>query len=180
MFCFLPCPFNFLANNKASFSSIACIKRILKTSYNCHQLCQPFSYSSKQTGCLAGCLACCLATSLASCLPSYRWMRSSRVLMRSSRVWMISIAESWMRSSRMWMRYSRACGWDLSDCGWDLAECGWNLAKWLERLTANAEVATVLASIPASSDTVKSEGRQMKQCWILYIKKKKSKKSALI
>ncbi len=41
----------------------------------------------------------------------------------------------------------------------------WDLAEWLERLTANAKVATVLSSIPASSDTVESEGRQMKQCW---------------
>jgi hypothetical protein len=32
------------------------------------------------------------------------------------------------------------------------------------RLTANAVIATVLGSIPASSDTVESEGRQMKQC----------------
>ncbi len=41
-----------------------------------------------------------------------------------------------------------------------------DLAKWLERLTANVEleVATVLGSIPASSDTVESEGPQMKQC----------------
>jgi hypothetical protein len=35
---------------------------------------------------------------------------------------------------------------------------------WLERRTANAKVATVLGSIPASSDTGESEGRQMKQC----------------
>ncbi len=28
----------------------------------------------------------------------------------------------------------------------------------------------VMGSIPASSDTVESEGRQMKQCWIKYIK----------
>ncbi len=35
----------------------------------------------------------------------------------------------------------------------------WNLER-LERLTANAEVATVLRSIPApSSDAVESEGR---------------------
>ncbi len=33
---------------------------------------------------------------------------------------------------------------------------------------------TVLASIPASSDILDSEGRQMKQCWIKYIKKEKS------
>ncbi len=33
---------------------------------------------------------------------------------------------------------------------------GWDLAEWLERLTANA---TVLGSIPASYDTVESEGR---------------------
>jgi hypothetical protein len=39
-----------------------------------------------------------------------------------------------------------------------------DLAEWLERLTANAVVATVLGSIPASSDTVESVGRQMKQC----------------
>jgi hypothetical protein len=33
-----------------------------------------------------------------------------------------------------------------------------------KRLTANAEVATVLGSIPATFDTVESEERQMKQC----------------
>ncbi len=43
---------------------------------------------------------------------------------------------------------------------------GWDLAKWLERLTANAKVATVLGSIPASFDIVESEGRQIKQSWI--------------
>ncbi len=35
-----------------------------------------------------------------------------------------------------------------------------------ERLTANNKVATVLASIPASSDTVDSEGRKIKHCWM--------------
>ncbi len=39
---------------------------------------------------------------------------------------------------------------------------------WLERLTANAKVATVLSSILASFDTEESEGRQMKQWWIKY------------
>jgi hypothetical protein len=48
--------------------------------------------------------------------------------------------------------------------------CGWDVAEWLECLTASAEVATVMGSIPASSDTVESERRQMKQCWISYIK----------
>jgi hypothetical protein len=38
----------------------------------------------------------------------------------------------------------------------------------VDRLTANAEVATVLASIPASSDTVESEMRQMRHCGIQY------------
>ncbi len=47
--------------------------------------------------------------------------------------------------------------------------CGWDLAEWLERLTANAVVATILGSIPASSDTVEYEGRQIKQ---LNIKEK--------
>jgi hypothetical protein len=35
----------------------------------------------------------------------------------------------------------------------------------------NTEVATVLGSDPASSDTVEFEGRQIKQCWIQYIEK---------
>ncbi len=52
-----------------------------------------------------------------------------------------------------------------SSSGWDLADSGWNLAEWLEAVchAPNVEVATVLGSIPASSDTVESEGRQMKQ-----------------
>ncbi len=54
---------------------------------------------------------------------------------------------------------------------------GWDLAKCLERLAVNAKVATVLGSIPASSDTVESEWRQMKQCWIKYIKIKNPQKS---
>jgi hypothetical protein len=33
----------------------------------------------------------------------------------------------------------------------------------LERLTANAKVATVLGATPASTDTVETEGGQMKQ-----------------
>jgi hypothetical protein len=41
---------------------------------------------------------------------------------------------------------------------------GWDLAEWLECLNANAKVAPVLGSIPASSDAVESEERQMKQC----------------
>jgi hypothetical protein len=52
---------------------------------------------------------------------------------------------------------------------------GWDLAKWLERLAVNGKVATVLGSIPASSDSVESEGRQMRQCWITYIKIKNPK-----
>jgi hypothetical protein len=47
---------------------------------------------------------------------------------------------------------------------------------WLERLTAHAEVATVLGSIPASSDTVESEGRQMKQT----VHRKKNQKITLL
>jgi hypothetical protein len=74
----------------------------------------------------------------------------------------IDLIHNEMRSSRVWMRSSR--------CGWDLAECGWDLAEWLERLTVNAVVATVLGSIQASSDIAESEGRQMKQCSISYIK----------
>ncbi len=42
---------------------------------------------------------------------------------------------------------------------------GWDLSKRLKRLTANAKVATVLGSIPASADTLESKGRQIKQSW---------------
>ncbi len=60
-------------------------------------------------------------------------------------------------------------------CVWDLAKCGWDLSNCLERLAVNIKVATVLGSIPASSDTVESEGRQMKQCWITYTERKTKK-----
>ncbi len=40
----------------------------------------------------------------------------------------------------------------------------WLLAEWSERLTVNAKVAPVLGSISASSETVESDGRQLKQC----------------
>ncbi len=56
---------------------------------------------------------------------------------------------------------------------------GRDLPKWLERLTADADVATVLGWIPASSDAVESKGRQMKQCWMQYIEAEKIKKIPL-
>jgi hypothetical protein len=49
-----------------------------------------------------------------------------------------------------------------------------HVAEWLERLAANAKFATVLGSIPASSDTVESAGRQLKQM------KKKDRKNASV
>ncbi len=36
-----------------------------------------------------------------------------------------------------------------------------SIAEWLQHLTVNAKVATVLGSLPASSDTMESVGRQM-------------------
>jgi hypothetical protein len=47
-----------------------------------------------------------------------------------------------------------------------LIHCGLDLPEWLERMTADVTVATVLDSISESSDTVDSEGQLMKQCWI--------------
>jgi hypothetical protein len=37
-------------------------------------------------------------------------------------------------------------------------------------VAANAKVTTVLSPIPASFDTVESEGQQMQQCGIKYFK----------
>jgi hypothetical protein len=51
---------------------------------------------------------------------------------------------------------------------------GRDLAELLEPLSVNAEVATALDSILTLSDTLESEGRQMKQCWINYWKNKKN------
>ncbi len=47
-----------------------------------------------------------------------------------------------------------------------------SLAVWLS--DCHWLSATVLDSIPASSDTVEYEGRQMKQCWIKYFNKYRS------
>ncbi len=55
-----------------------------------------------------------------------------------------------------------------------------SIAQWFERLAVNAEVATVLGSIPASSDTVWSEGRQMKKCWVEYWNNNTKKQVVLI
>jgi hypothetical protein len=42
---------------------------------------------------------------------------------------------------------------------------GWtrSIVEWLKRLSASFKVGTVLGSIPAFSDAIESEGRQMKQ-----------------
>jgi hypothetical protein len=56
--------------------------------------------------------------------------------------------------------------------------CGmWMSAEWLERLTANVEVANVLGSAPASPDTVESEGAAYEA--VLNKVQKKSKKIPL-
>ncbi len=44
----------------------------------------------------------------------------------------------------------------------DLNSCLCDLAEWLELLISIDKVATFLGSIPASSDNMESEGRQMK------------------
>ncbi len=51
---------------------------------------------------------------------------------------------SWKRSSTKYIFF-------------DLIQGGWDLADWLERLTAKAEVAAVLGSLPASSDTMEEK-----------------------
>jgi hypothetical protein len=38
---------------------------------------------------------------------------------------------------------------------------------WLERLAVKAKRATIMGSIPSSSDTVETEGQQMKQGCIM-------------
>ncbi len=81
-----------------------------------------------------------------SCRGRKNWTRCSRVWMRCSRVWMrcsqvcMRCSQVFMRCIRVWMRCSRV----------------W-MTEWLERLTANVEVAIVLGSFPASSDTVDDE-----------------------
>jgi hypothetical protein len=52
----------------------------------------------------------------------------------------------------------------------DMAEWWMRSSRVLERLTANVKFATVLDSIPAYSDTLESEGRQIKQYLIKYNK----------
>jgi hypothetical protein len=95
---------------------------------------------------------------MSTCLPSQRgrgWGRHPVESLGSCTTLVALCKHGGSRKILMWVRSSRVSGWYL--------------AEWLERLTANALVATVLGSIPASSDTVESEGRQMKQWWILAI-----------
>ncbi len=46
----------------------------------------------------------------------------------------------------------------------DIYLSGGDIAERLELLAVIAKAATVLGSIPASSNIMESEGRQMKQC----------------
>jgi hypothetical protein len=55
----------------------------------------------------------------------------------------------------------------------------WDPAEWLERLTANAVVATVLGSIPAFSDTVESEWAADEAVLNIEHRKKNPKNSPL-
>ncbi len=54
---------------------------------------------------------------------------------------------------------------------WAFTVLAWLRSSRVVRASdCQSKVVTVLDSIPASSDTMKSEGRQMKQCWkVLYI-----------
>ncbi len=89
---------------------------------------------------------------------------------RDGTIWVLEAhLESWRLSLNLlgsaWA--AEADSWDMeTQPGWELVKYGWDLTKWLEHLAVNAKVAPVLGSIPVSSDTVESEGRQMKQCWI--------------
>ncbi len=98
------------------------------------------------------------------------WMRSSLDLMRSSLVWMRSslvwmrYSLEQMRSSLVWMRSSLV--WMRSSLGRMRSSIEWMGSSLVVRASdCQCRVETVLGSIPAeASDTVESEGRQMKQC----------------
>jgi hypothetical protein len=47
-----------------------------------------------------------------------------------------------------------------------------SIAEWLERLTVNTKVTTALGSIPASSDTLEYERRQMNKVYLRIFYKK--------
>ncbi len=49
------------------------------------------------------------------------------------------------------------------------SDCEWDLAELLERFD-NSNIASIMVTIPASSDTVESEGQLKMLCWILYVK----------
>ncbi len=97
-------------------------------------------------------------------------MRSAWIVDAISPSWGWDLPELWMRSSRVMDEICPSCGWDLAEyqmraiaemwmrASRVLDECGWDLPEWLDGLTANSKVAKVLGSIPASSDTVESEG----------------------
>ncbi len=85
-----------------------------------------------------------------------------------TRIWAQRLGEGGMRGFSQWVQlytWSPNKLWRSNSDLTPYLTCG------LDRLTAIAKVAKVLSSKPASSDTVKSEGRQMNQRWIKYFKK---------
>ncbi len=105
-----------------------------------------------------------------------RTLVTSRVISKyheSLRVWLHFYIKNKKQKQIFYRCFSASfvCVTSSSLC-WILCQIsGWYLAHWLERLTVNAKVATVLGSILASSGTVESEGRQKKQCWINKVQK---------
>ncbi len=101
------------------------------------------------------------------------WPSVDEIWPKVDEIWP-SVDEIWPKVDEIWPSVDEI--WPGVDEIWPRLDeiwpsCWCNLAERLERLTANAKCATVLGSIPASSDTVETEGRQMKQYWIKYITK---------
>ncbi len=84
--------------------------------------------------------------------------------------WRVNIISRMLEASSPWReiqltdRASTGTNNRQTMCEKIFSTCSRDLAEWSERLTINAVVATVLGSIPVSSDKVESEGRQMKLC----------------
>jgi hypothetical protein len=99
---------------------------------------------------------------------SFKFRKSQKAWVRKSQIRKVPHLKKVRKSNKL-LKFTnlRICEFAELICGPPNIGNKWmRSSQWLERLAANAVVATVLGSIPASSDSVESEGRQMEQCWI--------------
>ncbi len=103
------------------------------------------------------------------------WQEIQVAFRRTWNIYCFRISFLLFENIRLSVLQNRAA-YGCSSCGWYLAEVLYLKSVWLSM----PKSLQPWVWFPASADSVESKGRQMKPCWIMYIKKKKIKKGSSV